>query len=490
MKILFIYPDIRGSLRIHQCGYFYTGIASLSAVLKNNNYSVSLLHYLHEPFKNKFISDIIKENPDLVAYSATTNMFTFVKKWSYWIRRYFPAKIQICGGVHPTLNTNSSLEESDLDAVCIGEGEEPLLELCKHLERGASILENNIKNIVYKDHSRTIKHNALNPVMSSSELNQLPYPDRELFDDNKICDMNRPIVFVSRGCPYNCTYCCNEVLRKKTGNGKAVRTRSVSNVIGEMKYIIHLYPHTNGFHFDDDIFGINRNWLQKFVVAYKKEISLPFSCNTRANLINNDIIRLLVHAGCDEVAMGVETGNRKLRNKVLARDMSNTQITSAFRQFEEAGITTHSYNMTGLPHETICNSLETIKLNSILKKKKWTMKELRITIFYPYKGTRLYHEAEKHNMLTEKDVVNYSDDTIIKSKTMSGHQIRFIAKYFRILVLIYQIILINSNNFQKVILRMFDKFITSKMVGKILFPFFNAIYPLLVKIFRLLSSKG
>ncbi len=482
VKVLLIYPDVRGDLRVRPAGYFYNGIACISALLKQYDHEVRLLHYLTEPSRERFDADLLADRPDLIAYSSTTNLFGLVRKWSGWARQRLAEVPQVCGGVHATLNRDTSLLTSELDAVCVGEGEWAMVELCDRLE-GGHWLDNGIANMAYKDERGRVRANPVRRAMSGEGLDVMPYADRSLFDDAKICDPNRPIVMASRGCPYSCSYCCNRALRDLLGNGQAVRLRSVDNVIGEIKHLQRTLPSVDGIHFDDDIFGLKLDWLRDFAGAYRVRVGLPFSCNVRPNLATEEVVQLLAEAGCDQVAMGVEAGNPELRKELLNRSMDDELLVRAFGRFEQAGIIAHSYNMVGLPHETMANSLETVKLNAKLKR-RWRMDELRVTIFYPYPGTALYGEARRCDMLTGKNVVHYADDTTLKLKTISPAQIRFVARYFRILVVVYQKLLRNGGNPAGLIGRLLDRFLLSKPAEKAIFPVANGIYPLVVKAVR------
>lgn len=482
MRVLLIYPDIRGDLRVRPAGYFYNGIASLSAVLKAAGHEVRFLHYVTECKREQFESDLLRAPADLVGYSATTNLFGFVQRWSRWCRARLPEVLQICGGVHPTLNCESSLLTSELDAVCVGEGEGPLLELCGELEVGRREL-GGIANLAFKDSSGAIRRNRLRPLMTSKELDALPLVDRTLFEPDKICDPNRPIVMASRGCPFNCTYCCNQALRVVVGKRPAVRLRSVACVMEELERIRRQVGGVDGFHFDDDIFGIKLDWLREFSAAYRARIALPFGCNIRPPLAKPEVVRLLAEAGCDEVALGVETGNNELRQNGLGRNMDDQVLLDAFRRFEEAGIAAHSFNMVGLPRERMEHALETVKLNARLKK-HWRMDQLRITIFYPYAGTALYEEARQLNLLTERNVAHYADDSVLNLRHMSRGQVRFVAHYFRLLVLVYQRLLRRQGKFGRAGVRLLDTLLRSRLARYCLFPLANAGYPWLVRLAR------
>ncbi len=482
VKVLLIYPDIRGHLRVSPRGYFYNGIACISAVLKQHGHEVRFLHYLAEPSRERFEADVLADATDLIGYSSTTNLFPFIQTWSRWCRERLPDVHQICGGVHPTLNRDQSLLTSELDAVCVGEGEWPMVELCDHLQRGGSA-HPNVPNLTFKDRAGTLHRNAPRPLMTGKELDRMPYADRALFCPDKICDPNRPILIASRGCPYDCSYCCNRALLDVLGKTNPVRVRSVDNVIGEIDNIRESLPHVDGLHFDDDIFGMKLSWMREFSASYRAHVGLPFGCNMRPNLAGEEMVRLLTEAGCDEVALGVETGNPELRLRLLRRKTDDELLISAFRRFERAGISVHSFNMVGIPHETMKNSLETIKLNASLRE-RWKMHELRISIFYPYVGTPLFEEARRQNLLTGRNVTYYADDTVLNLGTMSGSQIRFVARYFRPLVVVYQRLHRDLGKPGLALAAMLDRFLLSTSARRCVFPVANAVYPLFVKFAR------
>jgi hypothetical protein len=145
--------------------------------------------------------------------------------------------------------------------------------------------------------------------------------------------------------------------------------------------------------------------------------------------------------------------------------------------------------MVGVPHERMEDSLETIKLNAVLKK-KWRMPELRITIFHPYAGTQLYEEAHRHNLLTDRRVTDYADDTVLNLDSMSRHQIRFVARYFRLLVVVYQKLLRDLGRPGLLGAGMLDRLLLSRLARQWIFPVANQAYPWAVKLLRLLKMPS
>jgi radical SAM superfamily enzyme YgiQ (UPF0313 family) len=358
-----------------------------------------------------------------------------------------------------------------------------MVELCDHLERGKGPRPS-IANLTFAGGDGELHRNAPRPLMAAAALEAMPFADRFLFDPQMISDPNRPIIMASRGCPYDCSYCCNRALLGVLGKTNAVRIRGVDNVLEEINHIRRAVPGVDGIHFDDDIFGMKLSWMREFAQRYRTEVGLPFSCNMRPNLASEEMVQLLAEAGCDEVAMGIETGNPDLRVRLLRRKMDDQLLIDVYQRFEGAGISAHSFNMVGIPHETMDNSLDTIKLNAVLKK-KWKMHELRISIFYPYAGTPLYTEAQEHNMLTDRNVTYYADDSVLDLDSMSGNQIRFVARYFRPLVIVYQKLLRNLGAPGRAASRLLDRLLLSAFAKRCLFPAANALYPVAVKLVRL-----
>ena len=173
------------------------------------------------------------------------------------------------------------IEETSVDAVCIGEGENAMLELVENLTAGESITE--IENLWVKKDGQ-ITRNPIRPLIQ--DLDQVPLPDHELFRRVIPDRIWYACVLTGRGCPYHCTYCFNHAYRELyKGKGKYIRRRSVDNVLEELR---ELKKHKcyRFVKFADDIFTLQHDWLEEFCPRYQEEIGLPFSCLTRANHVN------------------------------------------------------------------------------------------------------------------------------------------------------------------------------------------------------------
>jgi radical SAM superfamily enzyme YgiQ (UPF0313 family) len=301
-----------------------------------------------------------------------------------------------------------------VDIICRGEGEYPMLELCNRIDRGEDI--HLIKNLWVKKDGTTYK-NEVRPLIEN--LDELPFPDRELYYCRYNLLKNLPVkrFITGRGCPYACSYCFNRALmRIYLKKGKYVRKRSVDNVIEEIKFVKEKYG-LKIVRFIDDSFLIQRRWLELFSKKYRKEINLPFSCLVRPNELNERVVMNLKRAGCFYVAFGIESGSERIRNTVLKRNLTDQQIISAAKLLKKHKIKFATYNMLGIPTETIEEAFQTVELNALIGADDPTS-----TILQPYPGTEIAAYAKNHGLLdidfNVDDIGPMLDHSVLKANNL------------------------------------------------------------------------
>ncbi|MFC1962415.1 B12-binding domain-containing radical SAM protein [Chloroflexota bacterium] len=409
MKVLFIYTDIcTGS------GRFQQGIASISSVLKKEGHRTSLLHITKQPSKGRLRQAISNIAPNLIGFSTTTNQYPYVQLFSRWIKEHFDVPI-ICGGVHPTLVPEEVISDDNIDIVCLGEGEYSILELANGLEKGSNISK--IQGLWVKLDGKVYK-NPIRPLIQN--LDELPFPDRDLFGyESMLKKFGHTADFITgRGCPYDCSYCCNHSFRKLyRDKGKYVRRRSTDNVLAEIDYVIKRYK-VERINYDDDTFTLDRAWIKVFCEGYAAKFGLPFICNARPETLDQDMIGDLKAAGCELIQIGIESGSEYLRRQVLRRNITNENIIKTFEAVHRAGIATYSFNMVGIPSETPEMAEETIELNQRINPD-----DLQVSIFYPYPGTELYQVCEENGLLASAHKSSYFDEGVtLKQPSMTEEE--------------------------------------------------------------------
>jgi anaerobic magnesium-protoporphyrin IX monomethyl ester cyclase len=470
MKVTLVYPDILEGAS--WTGYYYSGVGILAAVLKEAGHDVSLLHVTHELTQREFLDRLSphlpKNGPKLVGFSVTSNMFPFARRWSRWVKEDLGGTV-LFGGIHPTLSPEASIRLPFVDAICVGEGEQAIVEMVDRLEKGEDI--GDLANIWSKSDG-LIRRNAPRPPLA--DLDVLPFADRGIFDYPNLYHerQGEATMMVSRGCPYGCTYCCNHSLRKVyQGQDKLVRFRGVSSVMAELSKVLTDYPNINGFVFDDDILPLHKEWFASFAEAYATDIGRPFRCNLRPDLVDEATVRLLKRAGCIELRLGIESGNDRVRNEVLNRRLSKQDLVNAFELGKREGLRLYSFNMVGIPGEGMREMLDTVKLNAQVD-----ADVCRVTIFYPYEQTELYEVCQKQRLLTDRVVTDYAEDTILRFSPARRNQILFVRRYFSFLVKAYRFLGKLRYPQRRVLTKALDTVLESRLAARGVFPAADRAY--------------
>ena len=365
--------------------------------------------------------------------------------------------------MHCTLVKEKIFDEfSEIDAVCIGEGEFPLKELSYRLDKNENYLST--QSFYFKTDNGIIK----NPILPLKDIDTLAFPEYSLFNYEKILAESGHCfpMMLARGCPFNCNYCCNHVIRNVYPNkNNYVRIPSVDHSIKIIKNNLTLYPKTQKIIFADDTFTLRKSWLFEFCEAYKKEIDLPFLCNARVETIDDQVAKCLKSAGCVSIDFGVESGNEWLRKYILNRKHSNKQIKKAFNITKKNAIKSFSFNMVGLPFETAEMAKDTLKLNLEIQPNFG-----KCFYFYPYPGSTLYKLCLDHGLLLNntESVSGYLEAPCIKETFMSHAEIK---KQFELLNLFF---------FTRLLLSKWAILpILEKLLMKIVFALRKPIFPLL-----------
>jgi radical SAM superfamily enzyme YgiQ (UPF0313 family) len=426
MNILLIYStdniDTAGKFLNHP-GRMYFGHSYISAFLKRHGYNVSLLVLSRMLGKknHSLIEQYVSEtNPNIIGYTAVASEYSFIAEMAKYSKNKYRDVYHLLGGVHATLNPEDVIKD-DFDAVCIGEGEFPLLELADMLKEGKEITK--IRNLWIKK-GDSIERNQTRPYIE--DLDILPFPDRGIWEE-WIDDTNDApyMILLGRGCPFQCTYCSNHALKKVT-QGKYVRFRSVENIINEIKNIISIKPAKRKFYFEIDTILVNPTWVYELcdkLEEFNKTLDAPITFGTNIRIIPNfdikPIMDSLKKAGCTLINIGLESGSERVRIEILKRKYSNEMFLNTVNYAKEIGLQVFVYNMIGLPTETIEDINKTIEINRLAQP---TM--TRTSIFYPYKGTDLYKFCVENNLFSTSSIKSVErTDSVLNMPQISRKQI-------------------------------------------------------------------
>lgn len=295
----------------------------------------------------------IKKEADLIVFSCVTSgNIDYVYKCAQAIKKKRNIPI-IVGGPHITLYPNDVIMR-DIDFLGVGEGELTFSMLLDYLHNKVSIEQ--IPGLAYVKEKQLI----INPSKIVSNLNILPIMDRDLYYKYKLFKKEKVRMFYSgRGCIHNCSYCC------VPQNDFLIRKRSPNDLILEILKVKDKYGLKAAF-FQDDSFTQDKEWLNVFLPLYKKYVNKPFMCMSRAADLDSNIIELLSNNGCISIGIGLETSCEKTRMQILNRYESNTHFIEVIEKLREKKIRVTTFNMLGIPGETVEHITDTILFNNRL----------------------------------------------------------------------------------------------------------------------------
>jgi radical SAM superfamily enzyme YgiQ (UPF0313 family) len=300
----------------------------------------------------------------------------------------------------------ASIKEADM--ICLGEGEGALTDLVTSIRDAKAYHQ--IPNLWVKKNGNIIK-NPMRPLIQN--LDQIPFAayDRDSFyfiGANSLTGqdptLSYPILDImpARGCPFQCSYCVNSLLRPMMKDlGRFVRRRSVPNVIAELKEILAVAGSSkNIVEFQDENFGTQETWLDEFEALYPHEVGLPFKIQYNPTLIKSSIIARLKKCGLHRLKFGIEAGTDHIRNQVFTRPGKNNEMIKIAHEVAKHKVKIRYDLIMGNPWDTEDSLKESIDfLLQLPKPLNFNVYTLQYFPGYP-----LTQKALQEGHVTEKDV--------------------------------------------------------------------------------------
>lgn len=350
------------------------GILYLASILKKSGISVKVVDSIAMDHSLADIKKIIKYNsPKVVGITATTPQVRGALQLATLIKQHQPNIVVGIGGAHVTADKHFIEKFKAFDFSVVGEGESIFHELVNKALKGKKI--------------KGIYNGAM-----IKDINTIPFPPRELLDKGKYFiepyGSSIATIHTTRGCPFNCVFCSKPITCRTT------RFRTPKNVIDEIIECIE-QDRVKMILFTDDTFTLDRrrtiNICRRII---SRGIKIDWSCETRASLVDEPLIKIMKKAGCKEIAFGVETGNEKLRIEVIRKGVTDQELITAFDLCRQYGIKTSAFCMLGFPGETKADMYKTLDLSLRLKPDIFG---LHLTTLMP--GADIYNIALKEKKI-------------------------------------------------------------------------------------------
>ena len=290
---------------------------------------------------------------DFLCCSCYTDNVRWMLGVAEGVKAARPECVTVFGGVHVTSVPEAMVGYPQVDILVRGEAEDALTELVEQTDFGGGTfrLPRDIANTWLRDGEDVVR-NDLRPYIA--DLDSVPMRDFQLFYDKVPVMEQNYLCMGSRGCPYSCSYCSVEMYHRNyaaIGDKTRYRRRSVDATIAELK-IIAARGIAKTVSFMDDVFTVDRRWLDPFLERYQAEIGLPFWCYTYPSGLDDDLVRMLADAGCWMITMGVQSGSTAVRREAMNRRESDAKVLSTAAAIRLQGILLSVDKIIGAPGET------------------------------------------------------------------------------------------------------------------------------------------
>jgi len=306
----------------------------------------------------------------------------------------------IVGGPYATFAPEIVIREKGVHMVCVGEGEEPLVELCDKMRAGEDVT--GIANIWAKKNGKIIR----NPIRKPINLKSLPEQDWEVYDKRRFWKPMGGKISVTgtfemnRGCPYTCTFCINSGYDELYGKlGGYYREQDVDRLVDEMAAKKEKYELAYVYLVAESFLTTTRERIERFGKLFREKVNLPFWVEARPESITIDKVEMLKGIGCEGISVGVESGNFELRKNILGRNVSDKTIIKAFDLLRDSKIRVSANNIIGFPTETREMIFDTIRLDRRIQPDG-----VMVSFFSPYKGATLRDMCEREGYIKDETI--------------------------------------------------------------------------------------
>ncbi len=313
MKVLIINPPIRLSDKPRNIPH---GLAILANIIRKElNITPSFVDINARRYSWPQVESILEETEyDVVLIGGLAPVYSSIIKLIGFIKKIKPKVKIIVGGSVAMSASRVLMENSKTDIICMGEGEFVVVELLRKLQEDINSSLEDIDGICYRSKENKIimtKQRALiKDLDSESALPAYDLLDMEIYLSNPVVGLGRDIDFISsRGCPYQCTFCYQPW-------GNQIRFHSVDFVIEAISMLVKKYR-IDFISFQDDEFMANKKRVYEF--CEKKQRYFPdllWSCTGRANIVKDEIIKVMKDSGCVLISYGFESGSQKMLDKM------------------------------------------------------------------------------------------------------------------------------------------------------------------------------
>lgn len=375
MNINLVIPNLAGGKHFLQPPLDFLGSMS---ELKAKGHKVNLLDNRTTKYSLEKLKTNLTNSDIIITTTAPydlSQMYHYDYRLAYSIatvnklKEIFPNTPLVLTGIHANVKPDLMLAETKADYILLGELETAIVNLVEKLE--SSFPTESIENLVLRAGDKKTLRTPFSKELAEPQLRSLLIPDYnsinlndyygyELVGDKFERISPWGLMMGSRGCPYSCKFCHNFW-------GGKIRARTAESIADEMELLEKEFGVQNIFFLDPN-FTFSKQYVSSIVSEIKRRnLKVPWSIQTRFNLINDEILSSLSEGNCQKIFYGLETYNNDTL-KLMQKDITTEQIDFAVKKTKQYGITPFMFTMLGVPGETkqgLRNTLDFLRENEL-----------------------------------------------------------------------------------------------------------------------------
>ncbi|MBW2183554.1 MAG: radical SAM protein [Deltaproteobacteria bacterium] len=373
-------------------------LAYSTAVLEKEGYEVKLYDFPAKGWEKDHLRELVKkEQPEVVLLDSTTpSIYSDIECAK--ICKQESACTVIMVGPHVSIMDEETLKiaEGAVDIIARGEYEYTVLEVVKKLEEKGEM--GDVFGISYLDQKGNYVRNQDRPLIEN--LDELPFPAWHHLDVTKYFDGTKLYPYVDiiggRGCPFQCMFC----LWPQVMHGRKYRLRTAENIVDEMEYDLAHWPEIKKgeFFFEDDTFTVNRKRAYAICEEIlRRKLRVTWSINSRADVVDFELFKLMKKAGCRLILVGFESGDQQMLQK-MKKNITVERMKEFVDLVKKAGLQIHGCFVLGLPGETRETIEKTIQFALDTR-----MDTVQFSAAIPFPGTDYYQVCQEAGLIEAKD---------------------------------------------------------------------------------------
>jgi anaerobic magnesium-protoporphyrin IX monomethyl ester cyclase len=379
------------------------GILAVSTPLLRAGYQVRIIDSTITPHFQRRVIEELQDALCLAVSLVTGPMIRETCAVAREVKRVYPDMPIVLGGWHPSLLPDQTLAADFVDAVVVGQGEDALLEVVRHLEAGEAL--RGIAGVGYKENGRIV----FNPTRPLRPLKEMPPKAYHLADFDayqRVCGRRWAMYTSSLACPYNCGYCTNDGVY-----GRKWNALDPDQVVEETTDLVSRY-NLELLWIVDDNFLIDRDRAVGIAEGLvRRGVKFDWSIQASTNLVirlSVEELKLLKRSGLSQISQGADTGSTKMMH-LMNKDFQDLDtIYAAADKLTAAGIRPSFNLIFGYPGEGEAERRDSVKLMMNICR-RYPGAEFWTNIFTPYPGSPIMQRAFELGIEVPKTLDGWAD---------------------------------------------------------------------------------